>query len=1018
MTSRKNFKTGQLRRTTLAISLGLGLGLVSMGTMAQSTTGSVFGRAAPGADTTVVIKNVNTGQALSTSVDSAGRYRFSSLPAGTYSVTLRQGGADVATRDNIAVNIAGGTEVSFAGGDVTALDAVSVSASALPAIDVSAVDTKTVFTSEQLAKLPMARNVNAAALLAPGVVGGDSRYGNVVSFGGSSASENAYYINGYAVTNPLTNLGSTTLPFDAIDQMQVITGGYGADYGRSTGGVVNIATKRGSNVWNAGAAFYWTPSGLRGTPRNIYYTDVGSATDGKYYQYRARNLNWQSTSGVYIGGPLIKDKLFLYASGEFTRDEGQAVQARPTALTSVGKTETVSQTPRWLVKLDWNITDNHILEFTGLSDKQGRDVDYYTKYSVYDSSRPEGNVEKSGGYRYKDGGELYIGKYTGYITDNLTVTALYGTQKQLHYAVPFGYDPTQISVTDSRGAATTVPNRQPYGQLDWADANDETKGGRLDIEYRLGDHNFRVGYDRQEAVSKAGEGPSGPGYRWIYYNTGEPNNPIPASGGAAGPGGNGDYVVKYVYANGGVFKVVQESQYLEDTWQINDRWMAKIGIRNEQFSNYNSDGVVYVKQRHQLAPRLGISWDVNGDSSLKVFANAGRYHLSMPNNVALRGAAGSTYTTEYFGFAGWDPVTGVPNGLTPLGKGPYSANNEYGQAPDPRTVAAKGLKSHYQDEYILGMEKQLSSNLNVGAKLTYRDLKSAIDDICDPRAAIKWAQANNIDPFLDGGIADSLNNCRLFNPGQGNTFELEDGNGGFVTIPLTAKELGFPALKRRYMALDLYVEYPFDGKWYGKLDYTFSRNYGNAEGQLLSDVGQGDVSQTMLWDHVELMEGANGPLPNDRPHQLKGYGFYQMTPEWRFGATAVATSGRPKNCTGIYPEDFGYADPREDDGFSYMAYGGPYYHFCNKEISPRGSAGRMPWNYRLDLNVAYQPSFADSRLELKLDVFNVFNRQSVQNIVEYYELGGFGNRYNQSNRPISFSQPRYFRFSAKYDFSL
>lgn len=210
MTSRKNFKTGQLRRTTLAISLGLGLGLVSMGTMAQSTTGSVFGRAAPGADTTVVIKNVNTGQALSTNVDSAGRYRFSSLPAGTYTVTLRQGGADVATRDNISVNIAGGTEVSFAGGDVTALDAVSVSASALPSIDVSAVDTKTVFTADQLAKLPLARNVAAVALLAPSVVNNTS-YG-VPSFGGASSSENAYYINGFPVTNPLTNLGFSTLP--------------------------------------------------------------------------------------------------------------------------------------------------------------------------------------------------------------------------------------------------------------------------------------------------------------------------------------------------------------------------------------------------------------------------------------------------------------------------------------------------------------------------------------------------------------------------------------------------------------------------------------------------------------------------------------------------------------------------------------------------------------------------------------------------------------------------------------
>jgi hypothetical protein len=97
----------------------LGLGLISVGTMAQSLTGSVFGRAAPGANTTVVIHNVNTGQELTTAVDSAGRYRFASLPAGTYTVILREGASNVSTRDNVPAIIAGGTEVSFAGGGVT-----------------------------------------------------------------------------------------------------------------------------------------------------------------------------------------------------------------------------------------------------------------------------------------------------------------------------------------------------------------------------------------------------------------------------------------------------------------------------------------------------------------------------------------------------------------------------------------------------------------------------------------------------------------------------------------------------------------------------------------------------------------------------------------------------------------------------------------------------------------------------------------------------------------------------------
>jgi hypothetical protein len=1013
----------RLRRTALTLGLAVGLGASGMAFAQSNATGTIFGQATPGA--TVLVSNPATGFAREIPVDSNGRYRVTALPVGSYTVTLQQDGQAVSTRENVGVRVGGGTEASFASGaDAQELGAIQVVASALPSIDVSSVDTRTVLTAEQLSKVPVARNITAAALLAPGTVHGDSRYGNLASFGGSAVSENAYYINGYAVTNPLTNLGYTTLPFDAIEQMQTITGGYGAEFGRATGGVVNIVTKRGTNQWKAGAAFYWTPEGLSSAPRSIYYPNTGAGypTDGQLYQYRTPNKSWQSTMGAYVSGALIKDKLFLYATGEFTRQEGKTVQTLSVASTT-GTTESIYQTPRWLAKIDWNITDNHIVEFTGVSDKTGQDVDYFGPFSY---TTFEGSTEKTGGYRYKDGGELYIGKYTGYITDDLTITALYGKQKQIHYAVPQGYEPTQVNVADGSGQGR-LPNAQPYRDLDWPDAYDKTKGWRLDIEYRLDSHTLRAGYDAMDSTSMAGTGQSGPGYSWIYNICDNPGAAIPATGGAICPTSE-QYAYKYIYANGGTFTVKQEAQYIEDRWQIGDRWLASIGLRNEQFTNYNSDDVPYVRQRHQLAPRLGISWDVNGDSTFKLFANAGRYHLAMPNNVALRGAAGSTYTTEYFSFDHWDPVTGVPVGAAPIGNGPYSANKEFGQAPDPRTVAAKGLKSHYQDEYILGMEKALSANYNFGAKATYRELQSAIDDTCDPRAAIRWAEANGIDPFVDGSIADSLNGCRLFNPGEGNTFELEDGNGGFITVPLTAAELGFPKLKRKYLALDMFIEHPFDGVWYGKVGYTWSRNYGNAEGQLDSDIGQGDVSQTVTWDHVELMEYASGDLPNDRPHVIKAYGFWQVTPEWQVGGNFLAQSGRPSQCLGYYPTDFGYDDPRaiQDDpnepgynptGFQDMAYG-PYYHFCNGVASPRGDYGRLPWTYQLDVNAAWRPAFADHKLEFKIDVFNVLNSQTEQSVTEIRELGDRGVPYSQAGRVISFQSPRYVRFGMRYDFSL
>lgn len=997
-----------LKRSALTIALGL---CFAGGAQAQSNVaGTIFGSAEPGS--VVTIRNNDTGMMREIRIDSSGRYRVPQLPIGNYSVTLQKDGRSVAARENVQVTVGAGSEVSFAASDQV-LDAIVVTSGSISPVDVSVTDTRVVFTAEQLQKISVDNNIESVVLLTPGVVQADSRYGNVASFGGSAASENAFYINGYPVTNPLTNLGSTTLPFDAIGQLQSYIGGYGAEYGRATGGVVNIITKSGTNEWRGGLMATWSPESLRSTQKDIFYPNAGTASDGLMYQKLSDREVDELRYGAYVSGPIVQNRLFVYASGEYTDRDIKTVGTRAAA-PATNYREIDNTLPRWLVKLDWNITDNHLLELTALSDKSKQDQDHFEYSYTSDTPYVRGNT-KNGGYYFEDGGELYIGKYTGYLTDNLTISALYGEQSQDHISEPWGYDPSQVAVSDNRGGATPVTGLQNYLQLDYADAFDKTKSGRFDIDWAVGSHTLRLGYDRHESTSRAGEMTSGPGYRWIYYSVGPDaaNDTIPGSGGAQGPGGNGDYVVKYIYGNGGTFSVKQYAYYLEDRWQLTNNWLLTLGVRNENFQNFNSDNIVYVEQKDQWAPRLGVSWDVFGDSSLKAFANAGRYHLAMPNNVALRGAAGSTYTTEFFAFEGIDPITGVPTGLRPLGDGPYSSNNEYGQAPDPATVAATNLKSHYQDEFVVGMEKVLTDNLVFGARYVYRDLKSAIDDTCDFRPARDWALDNGYSEDDAWAFAEALENCRLFNPGADNTFRFADANGDLQTLNISNAYFKFPALKRIYQGVDLFLEHAFDGTWYYRLDYTWSKNYGNAEGQLKSDVGQGDVSQTMDWDHLELMEHSNGDLPNDRRHYLKAYGYWQLTPEWRMSATLTSRSGRPKNCFGIYN---GPSLDVNDEFRDMVEYGGPYYFYCNGQPSPRGSAGRLPWETKLDLGVNYAPAFADNKLQFGVDVFNVTNSQKVQNIIEYGEIGAIGNPYSQSNRVISYGAPRYVRFSVRYDF--
>ena len=427
--------------------------------------------------------------------------------------------------------------------------------------------------------------------------------------------------------------------------------------------------------------------------------------------------------------------------------------------------------------------------------------------------------------------------------------------------------------------------------------------------------------------------------------------------------------------------------------------------------------MVYVKQLAENAPRIGFSWDVNGDSTFKVFGNAGRYYLAMPSNVAIRAANGSYYTSEYFAYSGID-ANGLPTGLRPIGPGEVSANNEFGQAKDPRTVAARGLDPEYQDEYILGFEKAFNQEWTYGAKLTFRNLRNAIDDMCPYMGYQPFAnylEANGTPYDLD-----YVSGCFLFNPGKANSFMLDPlGTGEYQTFKLSNADLGFQKLKRRYYALDTFIEHPFDGKWYGKLEYTFSRSYGNAEGQTKSDIGQADVSTTQDWDNPYIMVGANGPLPNDRTHQVKAYGYYQITPEWQVGARATIQSGRPKNCLGYW----GNGDGTTTDIIGY----GSSYEFCEGVFAPRGSKGRYPWTEQLDLNVAYRPAFADHKLAFTIDVFNVFDSNKITSAYEQAEIAERGRNpvtgqldpvpYDPAYQmPISYMTPRYVRFGITYDF--
>ena len=1044
--------TKGLKRTALSVALGM---CFAGSVYAQSnSTGSIAGTTAAGG--TVVVENAANGFRREVTADSNGNYRIGSLSTGTYTVT-----ADGKTK---TVNVTiGGT----AQGNTT-LGVVSVQGAAINAIDVASVESTTILTAEQVAKIPVPLNITAVALLAPGTVRGDSAFGNLASFGGSSVAENQYFVNGFNISNAFAGLDFGQVPYEGIAEQQVKTGGYGAEFGRSTGGVINLVTKRGSNEFHAGGTIVWTPESLKESNPNVF-TNAGFV--GRINAVRESYLfgdnsqdkrGTQTTASVWASGALIKDRLFGYALLQYGRTTdiesyGNAFTFNRREQVDTNSSASV-KAPNWLLKLDWNINDNHTLEFTAFKDTRKGETDVYSNTlagtpnsaaSYPDATKVLERGDYKGTFFEENGGESYSLKYTGYLTDSFTLSALYGHGESSRaergvYAngevATYGGDINvgaegcplvqDFSEDDLLAGITTCNFFGAIGSVNNKDTRDQF---RIDAEWALGAHLIRFGIDADNFNSVDGTDLEG-GAQYFLLGT-ESYNELPDNG-----NGIDDQIVEAViFRNGSDVEVKSSAYYIEDTWSVTDNFLVYGGLRWDNFKNLNAAGEAYVEVKNQFAPRLGFSWDVNGDSSFKVFGNAGRYFLPLSATVAIRGASPSIYADNLYTFNGVDPVTGKPQNLELYDE--TFLNGENGLAKAANSIATAGIKPQYQDEFIAGFQFRLTEHVTGGVRGVYRDLKSAIDDFCDYRyfAQVATDKGLTFDP-------SRLNYCHLYNPGEDSVFLADvTGDGVFTEIavphnyyatlrldptdpnsPLrfTPEEIALidkgATAKREYKALEFFAEGHWD-KFFVQGSYTWAKSYGNFEGGVKSDIGQADTGTTQDFDYPELEIGTTGYLPNDRRHSFKLFGNYEMTDEWSFGFNVLVQSGRPLNCLGIKGDDqigyrnsyFSCDEARGEQ--TQNPFGGT--RFDNgSTLGNRGDRGRTEWQRSLDLSVGYKPNFADGHLMLKMDVFNVLNEHAATSVWERGESRDGRPSQDTYLLPTSFQPARSVRFSLKYDY--
>ncbi|QSX75398.1 TonB-dependent receptor [Lysobacter arenosi] len=994
-----------LRRATLSMALGACIAtMVPMLASAQTVSGAVAGNATQGDQITVT--NTETGLSRTTTADAKGNYRIAQLPIGNYSLQVMRDGQAIGQAVEVTVSMGSSTNINLGGDGAVNLASVQVVGSrVVPLVDVTSTESAMTLTAADVDRLPVDRDLASVALLAPGVTKGESSFGGI-SFGGSSVAENSFYINGLNVTDFYNRNGFSEAPFAFYKEFQVKTGGYSVEFGRTTGGVINTVAKSGTNEFESGAELVFEPRAWQSKANDRYF-------NGERYLTFSQDDYSDTTLDLWASGPLIKDRLFFFALYELRDYEPTNTNDEGTNLTKNN-----SSNGFWGGTLDWYVTDNNILSLMAFSNKNENTGDVYT----YDYDNNEiGNKTNE---IYNDtGGDNWALSWSSYFTSNFSMKVMYGeNHRQSFNRSLLDLECNRVQTVSSRPAPpgvqlgcstnSTVFNRE--------DVREQT---RADFEWSLGDHLLRFGVDHEVNTSDHKQYYAGPGALFYNVNAGSPGSSIPNPPGGVIPPGYTGYVRARRNEIAGNFESTNTAFYLEDNWSITDNFLLNLGIRNESFDNKDGDGKSYIEMDEMWAPRLGFAWDINGDSTMKLFGNVGRYFLPVANVINIKQAGGLLDQRTYYAFDGWDvrSLNGVQYAVPRLGPqiGTVDVSQGDGTVGDLRSEVDRDLDSVYQDEAILGFQQMLNEKWSWGVRGIYRKLTNAIDDMeisatgqCGEDGYIGWVMANPGEKVTVWGDTD----C--------------NGNMGWVTVD-TAKEgwalydedgnyqgqRGWVKPKRTYKALEFQLDRAWDDKWALNMSYTWSKSEGNAEGPVNSDTNFSDTGRTENFDDPWVNYGGYGPLANDRRHQLKARGTYAFNDNWQVGGTLDASSGGP--ITG-----FGTGNPF--DAAKYHSYyicvaqcdsATPVY-----EHSARGAYGEMPWTWEVGASVTYLQSFGDSRLRVKFAVFNLFNQQKTVRVdqelqpsvgmatptePELNEFFGVG---------YGFQAPRYAQLSVTVDF--
>ena len=267
----------------------------------------------PGA--TVTATNTETNQARSATTDGVGRFTVPALPPGVYNVKAELSGFTAETQQHVVLRL--GTEVALDFTLRVASATAEVTVVAVPpVVDTEQTAVASVITQQQINNLPInGRNFISFSVITPGVTNDNTPQQGAsatsgLTFAGQRARSNNITVDGLDNNDIVVGSVRATFSQEAVREFQVITNSYSAEYGKASGGVVNIVTKSGTNRLSGNAFVFFRNDALNSKEYFERFTPAGDAID------RAKAPYSQKQFGGTFGGPIQKDKTFFFGSFE------------------------------------------------------------------------------------------------------------------------------------------------------------------------------------------------------------------------------------------------------------------------------------------------------------------------------------------------------------------------------------------------------------------------------------------------------------------------------------------------------------------------------------------------------------------------------------------------------------------------------------------------------------------------------------------------------------------------------